>query len=171
VNEHDAGHDGDLAESLRLARRELKLARISQESAEETLQRVRRQRAALRDQVRACSDALARLLSEQYWAAQPSGLAGKLRPGRDASAIERAHVAAVEASELFDGGWYLRHQLEAVRELVSPALHYVRTAARSGAEPGPAFDTEQYLRDHPDARDSDLPALVHHLTHDRDVRD
>jgi hypothetical protein len=167
----EARHDGDLAESLRLARRELKFARGRQEAAEETLQRVRRQRAALREHLRSCTDVLATLLSEQYWSAQPSGLAGRLRPGRDASATERARVAAVEASDLFDGGWYLRHQPEAVRDRISPALHYVRTAADSRADPGPAFDTQQYLEDHPDARRSELPALLHHLTHGHDVDD
>src|SRR5690349_9636459 len=95
----------ELREALRLARRELKLARGRQEVAEETIQRVRRQRAALRRQVRVSTDALAQLLSERYWAAQPRGLAGWLRRGDDAAAVERAQVAAVESSDLFDGGW------------------------------------------------------------------
>jgi hypothetical protein len=183
VSAHEAGneaaHDADLSESLRLARRELKLARGRQERAEETLQRVRRERAALREQARTCADALATLLSQRYWSAQPNGLAsglasglvGRLRPGRSASDAEREQVAAVEASDLFDGGWYLRHQPDAVRDLICPALHYVRTAADSHADPGPAFDTQQYLEDHPDARSSGLPALVHHLTHHHDVDD
>lgn len=165
--------EAELREALRLARRELKLARGRQEVAEEAIQRVRRQRAALRRQVRASTDALARLLSERYWADQPSGLAGglvgRLRPGHEEAALERARVAAVEASDLFDGGWYLRHQPEAVRNLISPALHYVRTTDNS-ANPGPDFDTQAYLEDHPEARRGDLPALLHHLGHDRDAR-
>lgn len=152
----------ELSESLRLARRELKLARGRQEAAEETLQQVRRQRAALREQSRLCSDALAQLLSERYWSDQRRGLASRLRPGRD-EGTERDQVAAIEASDLFDGGWYLRQHPEAVRDLVSPAAHYLRTGADAGAEPGPRFDTEQYLLDHPQARDSDLPPLLHHL--------
>jgi hypothetical protein len=152
----------ELTEALRLARRELKLARGRQEAAEETLQTVRRQRAALREQTRRSSEALARLLSERYWAAgRRSGLAGRLLPGREDT--EHQQVAAIEASDLFDGGWYLRQRSDAVRDLVSPALHYLRTGAREGAEPGPRFDTPQYLLDHPDARASDLPPLLHHL--------
>ena len=171
MNEHEAGHDGDLAESLRLARRELKLARSQQEAAEETLQRVRRERANLRKQVRSCAEALATVLSERYWSDQPGGLAARLRPGGDAAARERAQVAAVEASELFDGPWYLRHQPDAVRDLMAPALHYVRTAAATGADPGPAFDAAQYLLDHPEARRSGQPALLHHLAGDVRARD
>lgn len=153
----------ELAEALRLARRELKLARGRQEIAEETLQQVRRQRAALRDQVRLNSDALADLLSERYWAGQRrAGFVGRLRPGL-VGGEEEELVAAIEASDLFDGGWYLRRRPDAVRASLSPALHYLRIGARDGAEPGPRFDTEQYLHDHPEARDSDLPALLHHL--------
>jgi hypothetical protein len=164
------GDTDPLTESLRLARRELKLAHGRQEAAEEALGRVRRERAALRRQVRASTDALARLLSERYWAEQPTGLVGRLRPGSERDALERARVAAVEASGLFDGGWYLRQRPDAVRDLVPPALHYVRTAAETGAEPGPDFDTAAYLEEHPEARHGDLPALLHHLGHDPSAR-
>ncbi len=153
---------GELSESLRLARRELKLSHGRQEAAEEKLQRTRRQRAAVRTQARLCSEALARLLSERYWADQPRGLAGRLLPGRG-DALEREQVAAIEASDLFDGGWYLRENPDAVRALVSPAVHYLRTGARQGAEPGPHFDSDKYLEDHPEARAGDLPPLLDHL--------
>jgi hypothetical protein len=151
-----------LTEELRLARRRLKLALGRQEAAEETLQQVRRRRGVLRDQARLFSNALAQLLSERYWADQRRGLAGRLLPGRDDSR-ERDKVAAIEASDLFDGGWYLRQHPDAVREPLSPALHYLRIGAHDGAEPGPRFNSEQYLEDHPEARDSELPPLLHHL--------
>ena len=171
MNAPEDVHDAGLAESLRLARRELKLARAKQEAAEETLQRLRRQRAALREQVRSCAEALATVLSERYWSDQPSGLVARLRPGSDAAAVERVQVAAVEASELFDGAWYLRHQPDAVRDRIAPAVHYVRTAAGTGADPGPGFDAAQYLLDHPEARGSGLPALLHHLAGDAGAGD
>ena len=152
----------ELTESLRLARRELKLAHGRQEVAEETLQKVRRQRAAVREQARLSSEALARVLSERYWAEHGRGALARLLPGRD-DANERDRVAAIEASDLFDGGWYLRQNPDAVRQLVSPAVHYLRTGGRDGAEPGPKFDTLKFLEDHPEARDSDLPPLLHHL--------
>ncbi len=151
----------DLLEELRLARRELKLVRTQHELAEERLQRVRRERAALRKQVVLLADTLAQLLAEKYWDGR-SGLVGRLRRGGD-DTDERAAVAEVEASELFDGGWYLRQRPDAVRERLSPAVHYVRTGAETGAEPGPEFDTETYLEEHPDARDAGVPALLHRI--------
>ena len=161
----DSSEVAELTEALRLARRELKLSRGRQEAAEETLQQVRRQRAALREQARLCSEVLARVLSERYWAEQrrgiPGRLANRLLPGHD-DADERDLVATIEASDLFDGAWYLRRYPDAARALLSPAVHYLRTGAGEGAEPGPRFDTEQYLADHPGARDSGLPPLVHH---------
>jgi hypothetical protein len=153
----------ELTASLRLARREVKLARGEQEVAVETLQRVRRQRAALRYQVRLFSDALAALLSERYWEAGRAARRGPLGRTRKGRTAEQDLVAEVEASELFDGGWYLRHNPEVVEAGLSPALHYVRTGAAAGRDPGPAFDTVSYLREHPDACETDLPPLLHHL--------
>jgi hypothetical protein len=152
----------ELLEALRLARRELKLANTKYEAAEERLQRVRRERAALRRQVRLYSRTLATLLSNRYWASQPSRVVSRLRRGSE-HLSEREMVAEVEASEHFDGAWYLRQQPDVVRELVSPAAHYVRTAAETRVDPGPDFDTHTYLEEHPEARRSGVPALVHRL--------
>lgn len=152
-----------LTESLRLARREVKLVRGEHEVVVETLQRVRRQRAGLREQVQILSDALAKVLAERYWAEEPTTRRSLL--GRRASDAddERELVAAVEAADLFDAGWYLRHNPEVVEQGLSPAQHYVRTGAARGREPGPGFDTPRYLREHPEARDAGVPPLVHHL--------
>lgn len=147
----------DLTESLRLARRELKFALGRQEAAQEALQRSRRQRANLREQLDVSSTALARMLSEGYWA-KHTGAAPAVG-GDD----ESDRVAAIEASDLFDGAWYVRAHPDVLVERLSPALHYLRVGGLTGAEPGPGFDTEQYLRDHPEARDSDLPPLLHQL--------
>jgi O-antigen biosynthesis protein len=155
--------EAELLEALRLARRELKLARTRQEVAEERLQRVRRERAALRGQLALFSGTLATLLSERYWKSQRAGLMSRVRRAGEVSEAERDMVAAVEASDLFDGAWYLRQQPDVVRDQVSPALHYVRTAADTRVDPGPDFDTRAYIEEHPDARGSDLPALVHRL--------
>jgi hypothetical protein len=152
----------ELSESLRLSRRELKLVRGQQELSAETLQRVRRQRAALGKQVDLFSDTLAALLSEQYWAARAAprrGLLGQRRERTD----EQDLVAEVEASDLFDGGWYLRQHPEVAEARLNPALDYARTGRTPGREPGPRFDTARYLKEHPGAARSDVPPLVHHL--------
>jgi hypothetical protein len=140
-----------LVESLRLARRELKLARGEQEAAVETLQRVRRQRHALRDEVRLYSDALADLLSKAWWADQQSERTrpGLLRrrtsgpePAADAEA-DPALVAEVEAASGFDAGSYLRQHPELIAEGISPAVHYVRSGGRARHDAGPDVDTAQ----------------------------
>ena len=148
----------ELQEALRLSRRELKLVRGEQELSVETLQRVRRQRAGLAQQLNAFSDELAALLSEQYWGAQRSRRRSLL--GRT---DEQTLVAEVEASDLFDGGWYLRQHPEVATERLSPALDYVRTGHAAGRDPGPRFDTADYVRQHPDAETAGVPPLVHHL--------
>ena len=152
----------ELTESLRLSRRELKLVRGQQEVALETLQRVRRQRAALREEVRWLADTLAAQLSERYWLAEQGrrGLRGRTRRTE-----EQAMVAELEASDLFEGGWYLRHHPEIAEEGLSPCLHYVRIGAAAGFDPGPSFDSARYLREQPGAQGSGLPPLVHHLRH------
>ena len=150
----------ELTEALRLARRELKLVRGQQESSLETLQRVRRQRAALRDQAQACAEALAGLLAERYWQGEGGRLA---RIGRTRRTPEQELVAEVEAAEEFDAAWYLRHNLDAVADLVSPAAHYVRVGGAVGRDPGPAFDTARYLHRYPEARDASVPPLIHFL--------
>lgn len=151
-------------ESLRLALRELKWMQIEHEHQAESLQRVRRQRARLREQLDLASEALAAVLSEQYWtqARTPKTLGRLARRGGAASGTtEAALVAEVEASRLFDGAWYLRRYPNAVRERIAPALHLVRFGNEMGLDPSEGFSTSRYLTEHPDT--GGLPALVHHL--------
>jgi hypothetical protein len=154
-----------LRDTLRLARRELKWTQIEHEHQAESLQRVRRQRARLREQLDLTSDALAAVLSEQYWAQErgPRAALGRLaRRGRtEGDSSEADLVAEVEASDLFDGGWYLRRYPEAVRDRVAPAVHLVRHGNEQGLDPSELFGTRAHLDAHPEA--GDLPALVHHL--------
>ena len=157
------------AVALHLARRELKWWQIEFEHTKEALQRARRQRARLRDQVDTLSDALATTLSEAYWNAQESRSSGVGRlVGRRSSGDPEADlVREVEASPAFDGGWYLRTHPKAVGTGLSPALHYVRHGNAKRLDPGPSFSTAAYLERHPDAANSALPALLHAIRHDR----
>lgn len=154
-----------LRESLRLAQRELKWTQIELEHQAESLQRVRRQRARLREQLDLTSEALAAVLSERYWeqARGPRVAIGRLaRRGRsEPDGAEADLVAEVEASALFDGAWYLRRYPDAVRDRLAPALHLVRYGNEHRLDPSERFDTGAYLAAHPDT--GGLPALVHHL--------
>lgn len=142
---------------LALARRELKWVRTDLEHLTEALQRVRRQRAKLREQSEALATALADELSASYWRQQESGL-GRLRR-RDP---EADLVREVESSSQFDAGWYLRQNQRAILEQrLSPALHHVRHANDKKLDPGEGFSTGRYLLRHPDAVASGLPAVLH----------
>lgn len=155
--------------ALRQSGRELKWWQIELEHTKEALQRARRQRARLRDQVNTLSDVLATTLSQAYWTAQESRGSGMGRlVGRRSSADpEAALVREVEASAAFDGGWYLRTYPKVAGTGLSPALHYVRHGNAMRLDPGPSFSTAAYLERHPDAADAGLPALLHAIRHDR----
>jgi hypothetical protein len=157
---------------LRLARRELKFVHDEQERMAEQLQRVRRQRARLKAQAEVLSEVLADQLSEAYWrSAEPDLVHRVMRLGRSArphdasQADELQMVRDVEASDLFDAAWYLRHNLDAARQGLSPAVHYVRSGGAAGRDPSELFDTRRFLQRNPGARASGLPPLVHHLRH------
>jgi hypothetical protein len=145
----------ELRIKLHLANRELAWVRAKQERQVESIARLRRRRAGLRDQVDALSEALAETLSAAYWEAQrPSG---RLR--RSSTRDEAELVREVEAQPLFDGAWYLRKHAAAVRGRTSPAAHYVRQDRH--VDPGPDFSAQAYLTAHPEAADAGVPLLVH----------
>ena len=155
--------------ALRQSGRELKWWQIELEHTQEALQRARRQRARLRDQVDTFSDVLATSLSRAYWAGQESRDSGvaRLVRRRSSESDEAALVREVEASAAFDGGWYLRTHPAAARSGLSPALHLVRHGNAQRLDPGPSFSTGAYLERHPDAADAGVPALLHALRHGR----
>ncbi|PUA80908.1 hypothetical protein [Nocardioides currus] len=150
-----------LAQELGLARREIKWVRTELEHLTEALQRVRRQRARLREQSESLATGLAVELSAAYWREQESGL-GRLRSKAGRRSDEAQLVREVEASEHFDAGWYLRQaQREILDQRIPPALHHVRHANRLRLDPSEDFSTGRYLNRHPEAADSGLPALLH----------
>ena len=155
--------------ALRQSGRELKWWQIELEHTKEALQRARRQRARLREQVDTLADALATSLSRAYWAEQESrdSGVGRLVRRRSSDSDEAALVREVEASAAFEGGWYLRTHPAAARSGLSPALHFVRHSNAKRLDPGPSFSTGAYLDRHPEAADAGVPALLHALRHGR----
>ena len=122
----------------------------------EALQRVRRQRARLREQSESLATGLAAELSASYWREQESGL-GRLRR-RDP---EAELVREVEASPHFDAGWYLRqHQHEILEQRLAPRSTTSATPT-SAARSSEGFSTGATCVRHPEAADDGLPALLH----------
>lgn len=164
TDEVAAGQEPDvLRDALRLAQRELKWTQIEHEHQAEALQRVRRQRARLREQLDQATEVLAEVLSERYRSEAGGARSALGRLARRGDSSEADLVAEVEASELFDAAWYLRRYPEAVRDRVAPAVHLVRHGNERGLDPSDRFGTRAYLTAHPEAAASGLPALVHHL--------
>lgn len=150
---------GKVRELLRLCRLELAAVREEQERwAEEhaTLFHAREQLIALSERL---DEALAK--QEQT----PAGVRSWLRRRLPATAMspsprEVADVARLRATPLFDGAWYLREYPAVAASGMSPALHYLRRGARNGRNPGPYFDTADYVAKHPD-----LPRRANPLLH------
>jgi hypothetical protein len=152
-------NDRDVAEleaALRSCRLELAAVRAEQEEWAEEHAELEQTRARLAE--------LAAGLDERLTAAERAeGLRGwvKQRMLRSMpTPQERAQLAVLRESGLFDGAWYLRQYPEVARTGLSPALHYLRHGAAEGKEPNPEFSTQRYLAEHPRlSPDKDNPLL------------
>lgn len=75
----------------------------------------------------------------------------------------RRQADEVIASGLFDPRWYVEHNLDIVLNGLSPVYHWLVEGWREGRNPGPTFDTQRYLADHPAVRDAGTNPLLHYL--------
>jgi hypothetical protein len=164
-----------MAMALLSSRRELAQVRSAQEAMTEQASRLPR--------IRSERDALAKLLARNLSMSNrqhngPASLEARrtwrgrilklLHPGRispEEKEIRRhfEQIDMIEASPLFDGGWYLREYADVAARNFSPAEHYLRHGAMEGRNPGPQFDTKYYLHHYPDVADSGMNPLIHYL--------
>jgi hypothetical protein len=73
-----------------------------------------------------------------------------------------ADIALVRASTFFDAAWYIASTPELTTgEALDPVFHYVLVGSLRGADPGPWFNTAEYLAAHPHAKEHGACALVH----------
>lgn len=78
------------------------------------------------------------------------------------------HERLVAESDLFDAEWY-RVTYPEVDELgLEPHVHYLRTGAARGYQPGPRFDGLWYWRAYPDVALQGQNPLLHYLQYGRD---
>jgi hypothetical protein len=73
----------------------------------------------------------------------------------------------IEASGLFDAGWYLAHASDAVASGMDALDHYLTVGERAGLSPGPKFDTKWYLSRYNDVAARQLDPLLHFIRHGR----
>ncbi len=155
-----------LRESLALSRAELAQVRVQQETREERLAELS---AVERDR-----DNLARILARHLSRPQAGAmdiggvrgwLARRLLGSAIAPRVDDADplVAMIEASPLFDAGWYLRTYPDVAEAGERPAVHYLYHGGPEGRSPGPRFDTAFYCARYPDVREGGMNPLVHYI--------
>lgn len=77
--------------------------------------------------------------------------------------VARRIYRSVASSELFDRHWYRRHNMAGATLLGDPVWHFLKHGHTRALDPGPHFDSEQYLQAYPDVKASRLNPLFHFL--------
>lgn len=91
------------------------------------------------------------------FAAPPSICRGTL-PVRFSHSLDE-----LQASELFDASWYLRHNIDLQSALVEPLEHYWTKGAEENRDPGPHFSTSGYRYRYDDVAEQGVNPLLHYL--------
>lgn len=95
----------------------------------------------------------------------PRILQATLRGRLGAWRRQRAIEDQVRTSGLFDLGYYIRHNPDAVIAGQDPLRHWLGRGWRDGRNPHPLFDTGGYLRRHPSLADSRDDNPIRHYLH------
>lgn len=74
-------------------------------------------------------------------------------------------VCAVQESDLFDAGWYVRKTTQPGAKLKTAAKHYVTKGARAGDAPSAGFDGSAYHEMNPDVMSAGFNPLLHYIRH------
>jgi len=69
----------------------------------------------------------------------------------------------IQASGLFDAGWYLRIHIDLQQHAIEALDHFWTVGASEGRDPSPAFSVSGYLARYPQVRKSSLNALLHYV--------
>ncbi|MDT0511698.1 MULTISPECIES: glycosyltransferase [unclassified Halomonas] len=94
--------------------------------------------------------------------AAPSSICRQALPVRSAHPLD-----TLQASELFDAGWYLRTHLDLQDTIIEPLAHYWQAGSVEGRDPGPHFSVSGYRYAYPDVDEQGQEALHHYLTRGR----
>ena len=76
----------------------------------------------------------------------------------------RSELQRIQASGLFDEGWYLRTYPEMLASGYRAPIHWSLVGWRNGYCPNPLFDTTWYLEHNPDVRDTGVDPLIHYFS-------
>ncbi len=166
----DVGHEEaaareleQLREELQLYRRELAEARSEIERLAESAFQNRRGGRRAQKEAAVLGKALAHVLLRELRAGMASSRRFRARSSRIDNA-EWQQVLLLHASRHFRADWYLRRYLSVTRLGMEPALHFLRYGVDEGLDPGPDFDLNTYLDEHPDVRDSGENPVIHAIS-------
>lgn len=87
----------------------------------------------------------------------------RLRSVRTLAAQTRLDIEYINASGMFDPGWYLGRYPDVAASGIDPVEHYVRYGAAEGRDPCGSFNTEFYLKNNPDVVASRINPFRHYL--------
>lgn len=75
-----------------------------------------------------------------------------------------ALIRLITASGMFNEEWYLATYPDVALSGLGAVEHYLRIGAWLGREPNPNFDTDRYVREHPEISGLDVLPFVHSIT-------
>lgn len=75
----------------------------------------------------------------------------------------RSEIRQIQASGLFDEGWYVRTYPEMLAFGYRASVHWSLVGWRSRYCPNPLFDTAWYLEHNPDVRNAGIDPLIHYF--------
>lgn len=102
-----------------------------------------------------------RLLKRSWRGAAPPSEAGAADPRAGDDGIGQAR-AEIEATRLFDIGFYLEQTPHAALDGIDPIEHFIRFGAKEGRNPHPLFDTRFYRAQEPPLA-ADVNPLLHYF--------
>lgn len=80
--------------------------------------------------------------------------------------VTQAVLNLITSSSLFDAHWYQQRYPDVGLSGMSPVMHYLLIGSKLQRDPGPAFNSRQYVQDNPTAAGN---ALLHYLFANRRV--
>ena len=88
----------------------------------------------------------------------PVGICREPRPARATHPLDE-----IQASGLFDAGWYLRTHIDLQGQRIEPLEHFWAQGAAEGRDPGPGFSTSGYLARYPEVAKAGSNPLLHYV--------
>ncbi len=89
---------------------------------------------------------------------------------RVALSVRTVHpLDELQASGLFDAGWYLRTHIDLQSSRIEPLEHFWEIGASEGRDPGPGFSVSGYLARYPQVATLGINPLLHYVREGREL--